>query len=96
MTRGAGVLRSGDSLAETAAELTALGVHRAPANTASWEAANLMTVATALVAAAARRTETRGCHWREDFPDADPAWLVHLLASIGPQGSIIEQQEPTS
>jgi L-aspartate oxidase len=94
MTRGAGVLRSGDSLAEAAAGLTALGAHRAPARMASWEAANLLTVASALVCAAARRSETRGCHWREDFPDADPAWLGHLLASIGPDGSIAESWAP--
>jgi succinate dehydrogenase/fumarate reductase flavoprotein subunit len=36
-------------------------------------------VAAALVAAAACREETRGSHWREDFPDrADARWLGHL------------------
>src|SRR5262249_30756725 len=86
MTRGAGVLRSGGGPGAPAAGLVALGAMRAPARTASWEAANLVTVASALVAAASRRTETRGCHWREDFPEADPAWLGHLLATIGPGG----------
>jgi L-aspartate oxidase len=94
MTRGAGVLRSADSLAATTTELAALGTRRAPANTASWEAANLVTVAAALVAAASRRAETRGCHWREDFPAADPAWLGHLLAGIAPDGSITDAWEP--
>ncbi len=94
MTGGAGVLRSADSLASTTNELAALGARRAPANTASWEAANLLTVAAALVAAASRRAETRGCHWREDYPVADPAWLGHLLAGIAPDGSIAEAWEP--
>ncbi|HZD98844.1 MAG TPA: L-aspartate oxidase [Micromonosporaceae bacterium] len=94
MTGGAGVLRSADSLASTTNELAALGTRRAPANTASWEAANLVTVAAALVAAASRRAETRGCHWREDYPVADPAWLGHLLAGIAPDGSIAEAWEP--
>jgi L-aspartate oxidase len=94
MTGGAGVLRSADSLASTTNELAALGARRAPANTASWEAANLVTVAAALVAAASRRAETRGCHWREDYPVADPAWLGHLLAGIAPDGSIAEAWEP--
>jgi len=94
MTRGAGVLRSGASLEETSAGLAALGALRAPARTASWEAANLVTVASALVAAASRRSETRGCHWREDFPEADPAWLGHLLATIGPDGRVAEDWEP--
>ncbi len=94
MTRGAGVLRSEESLTATTRDLASLGTRRAPANTASWEAANLLTVASALLAAASRRAETRGCHWREDFPAADPAWLGHLLAGIGPDGSIADAWEP--
>jgi L-aspartate oxidase len=94
MTRGAGVLRSVESLTATAAELTRLGAVRARPRTASWEAANLLTVASALVAAAYARQETRGCHWREDFPDARDEWLGHLLAGIGPTGSLTETWEP--
>ena len=96
MTRGAGVLRSGDSLSATAAELTALSGHRAAACTATWEAANLLTVASALVAAATAREETRGCHWREDFPDADDAWRGHLLAAVGEDATITETWEATA
>ena len=44
----------------------------------SWEATDLLTVATALTAAAAAREETRGCHWREDHPGTEDAWRVHL------------------
>jgi L-aspartate oxidase len=94
MTRGAGVLRSAESLAATAAELTSLGGGAGRPRTASWEAANLVTVATALVAAAYARQETRGCHWREDFPAARDEWLGHLLAGIGPGGSVTETWEP--
>ena len=94
MTRGAGVLRSEESLAATNRTVASLGTRRAPPNTASWEAANLVTVAAALLAAASRRAETRGCHWREDFPAADPAWLGHLLAGFGADGSIAEAWEP--
>lgn len=95
MTRGAGVLRSADSLAEAAAGLTALGGMRAPARTVTWEAANLLTVASALVSAATLRTETRGCHWREDHPDADPVWLGHLLATLDRAGRIDEAYQVT-
>jgi len=63
-----------------------LGANRAAPNTASWEATNLLTVAAALVAAAATREETRGCHWREDFPEARPEWLGHLVAGLTPDG----------
>jgi L-aspartate oxidase len=82
MTRGSGVLRSRLSLVDTAAALADLAEQRATPHMAAWEATNLVTVASALVAAATRREETRGCHWREDFPEADDAWLGHLVAGL--------------
>jgi L-aspartate oxidase len=93
MSRGAGVLRSATSLDEVAATLAGLGSERAPANTASWEATNLVTVAAALVAAAACRRETRGCHWREDFPSARGEWRGHLLATVTDAGALTEHWE---
>jgi L-aspartate oxidase len=86
MTRGAGVLRSADSLATAAKELTRLGELRARPRNAAWEASNLLTVAAALVAAADARRETRGCHWREDHPDAVGQWRGHLLTTFGSGG----------
>ncbi|MFF5832857.1 L-aspartate oxidase [Streptomyces bacillaris] len=94
MTRGAGVLRSAESLAAAAEELEAL--HRSAAADAddpdpkvavpgvdSWEATNLLLVSRVLVAAAREREETRGCHWREDRPDRDDAhWRRHLVVRI--------------
>jgi L-aspartate oxidase len=83
MTRGAGVLRSADSLAGTAKALLALedrpSTQPCPR---AWEATGLHAVATALVAAAAQRQETRGAHWREDFPLADDAWRGHLVTTL--------------
>jgi L-aspartate oxidase len=95
MSRGAGVLRGAAGLRETAATLTGLGADHAPARTASWEAANLLTVAAALVAAAAAREETRGCHWREDFPAARDEWRGHLLAGLV-DGAVTQTWEPLS
>jgi L-aspartate oxidase len=97
MTRGAGVIRSAASLAETAEELAKLATRTsADPRPVNWEATNLHTVATALVAAAARREETRGCHWREDFGDASDAWRGHLLAAISPAGELTEEYEAMS
>ena len=93
MTRGAGVLRSADSLAATAKELSRLGEQQAGPNNAAWEATNLLTVATALVAAATARLETRGCHWREDHPNAADEWRGHLLTAISPDGAITQTFE---
>jgi L-aspartate oxidase len=80
MTEGAGVLRNAEGLAATAKTLEALEgkVSSTPAP-AAWEATDLHTVAAALVAAASLREETRGAHWREDFPSTADAWLGHLV-----------------
>ncbi|WP_430498560.1 L-aspartate oxidase [Micromonospora trifolii] len=96
MTRGAGVLRSAATLAETAGTLTELGAARGRPRTADWEATNLLTVASTLVAAAYARGETRGCHWREDFPTADERWLGHLVGAVGAQERVTQQWEGRS
>ncbi|WFE62679.1 L-aspartate oxidase [Micromonospora sp. WMMD714] len=96
MTRGAGVLRSASTLAATAATLTELGRGQGRPGTASWEATNLVTVASTLVAAAYARQETRGCHWREDFPTADERWRGHLVAAVGARGELTERWEALS
>ncbi|MFE4874279.1 L-aspartate oxidase [Streptomyces sp. NPDC056682] len=99
MTKGAGVVRSSASLAEAAAHLEALRVDadtdipddRKPAvpGVEAWEATNLLCVARALIAAAQRREETRGCHWREDHPDRDDAhWQRHLVVRLQPDHSL--------
>lgn len=83
MTEGAGVLRSAASLAATAKALEALeGQTSSTPSPAAWEATDLHAVATALVAAALRREETRGAHWREDFPLASEAWRGHLVTTL--------------
>jgi L-aspartate oxidase len=93
MTNGAGVLRNEESLAGTATALAGMsGLGDSP-RTASWEAANLLTVASALVAAASLREETRGCHWREDFPLAADEWRGHLMASLLPDGRLADSWE---
>ena len=93
MTRGAGVLRSADSLTGTAKELARLAEQHTTPRNAAWEATNLLTVASALVASAQTRRETRGCHWREDFPVAEDEWRGHLLNGIGRDGRLAQTFE---
>lgn len=89
MSDGAGVLRSAASLAATAKVLTTIGERTtAAANPESWEVTDLHTVATVLVAAATRREETRGSHWREDFPAARTQWRGHLRSRLEPTGRL--------
>jgi L-aspartate oxidase len=72
MTARAGVLRSADGLADAVGHLDKLaGVAADAADQESWETTNLLTISLALADAAALREETRGSHWREDFPDRD-------------------------
>ncbi|MFC8915472.1 L-aspartate oxidase [Streptomyces sp. NPDC057116] len=99
MTHGAGVLRSAASLAEAAEALDAVhaealndgpdGHKAAEPGVESWETTNLLCVARVLVAAARRREETRGCHWREDRPDRDDtAWRRHLVVRLAPDRTL--------
>ncbi|TDD63042.1 L-aspartate oxidase [Kribbella antibiotica] len=72
MTVGAGVIRSASGLAEAGGALGKLIEQPAgEPGTPGWEATNLVTVASALIAAATVREESRGSHWREDHPDRD-------------------------
>jgi L-aspartate oxidase len=83
MTANAGVLRSGPGLTSAARSLRDLAARPSDKpELAAWEATNLHLLATALVAAATARTETRGSHWREDYPDSSDEWLGHLLVSL--------------
>ena len=54
----------------------------------SWEATNMLTVASAMVAAASARTESRGCHRRSDHPTSRPEWVRHLDVGLDVVGSI--------
>lgn len=83
MTERAGVLRSGPGLLAAAETLRKIGDQQSSRpSLAAWEATNLHTLASALVASASIRTETRGSHWREDFPDASDAWIGHLIVTL--------------
>jgi L-aspartate oxidase len=95
MTTGAGVLRSAGSLAEALSVVDRFGTRTSTdPGPLAWEVTNLHTVAAALVTAACRREETRGCHWREDFGGADEAWRGHLLASIDENGVLEQEFQP--
>ncbi|NYD43536.1 L-aspartate oxidase [Nocardioides panaciterrulae] len=82
MTSRVGVLRNAEGLADAALLLDKLAGSPADVvNQDAWETTNLLTIAAALTDAAAQRRETRGSHWREDFPDRDDAgWAGHFDA----------------
>jgi L-aspartate oxidase len=71
MTERVGVLRSADGLSLALKDLEALAETPGLEGTAAWETTNLVSISAALTTAAALREETRGSHWREDFPERD-------------------------
>ena len=73
MTERVGVLRSADGLDIAAKELAGYAARGRADGTPDWETTNLVTISAALTEAATLREETRGSHWREDFPQRDDA-----------------------
>jgi L-aspartate oxidase len=97
MSRHVGVLRDLKGLDEAERGLTELGDGPADAepSTENWEATNLYTVARALVQVAKLREETRGSHWRDDFPERDDArWCGHLDTTLSRDGSLVSEYAP--
>jgi L-aspartate oxidase len=54
---------------------------------AAGEARNLLDVGRLVAAAALERRESRGGHYRSDYPAADPAWRHRLFLTAAPDGS---------
>jgi L-aspartate oxidase len=80
MTTGAGVLRSAASLSATEAILAEVAdVAAAGAGPATWELGNLVANASALLAAAGARLESRGAHTRTDHPAQEPSFRHRLV-----------------
>lgn len=54
---------------------------------AAGEAGNLLSIGRLVAAAALARRESRGGHFRSDFPQPDPAWKRRLSLTAAPDGS---------
>ncbi len=89
MSRHAGGLRQAAGLDQAAYELAQLAEQNgAQPGVEAWEATNLMTVATAVVASARLREESRGAHWRDDFSERREPWHGHLRAELDPEAGL--------
>jgi len=90
MSEHVGVLRDAKGLETGQRELAELPSGTAvPCGTENWEATNLHTVASVLATVARLREETRGSHWRDDFPDRDDQhWRTHLDVTLRSDGTL--------
>jgi L-aspartate oxidase len=91
MTAGAGVLRGAESLSSTAKALDEIGERQSEGapTTEDWETTNLHAVGSVLTALATLREETRGGHWREDYPERDDEkFLGHFRVVLDPDGDV--------
>jgi L-aspartate oxidase len=86
MTRGAGVVRSAESLAgaRVVVDETTAALGGAPASVATGELANLVQVADALLRSADMRTESRGAHSRLEYPATEPSWRSRIVHRSAP------------
>jgi len=75
-----GIVRSGDSLADAASILASWQKSLdKPSDRPSYELANLVLVGRLMAEAALIREESRGAHFRTDFPEPSPDWLKHVV-----------------
>lgn len=82
LVRDAGGLRSASAIIEAlAAEAAALRGRTAGEGARILELRAALDCSHAMVAAAAFRQESRGAHWRSDFPETSAAWLGHIAVS---------------
>jgi L-aspartate oxidase len=95
MTEYVAVLRTEDGLRAAAAELPLLATQRGEPGVEAWENTNLVTIASALTESALHRQETRGSHWREDFPDRDDEHWAGHFDTLLVQGSVAISFHPS-
>src|SRR5436309_3138451 len=85
--RAAGLFRTREALQDAVAWFDANYVaarsgmlNNASPDADAWRRFNLLTVARLIARAALRREESRGAHFRADFPERDDLhWKVHLI-----------------
>ena len=74
------IVRSGESLARACAALAAWEARLVPpTDRASYELANLVLLGRLVAEAALLREESRGAHYRTDFPEPRDEWHRHIV-----------------
>ncbi len=92
MWRNVGIERSGERLMETREIISFWGRYvmdktfdpaaLGQAAVAGWELQNMLAVCHLIATAALSRTESRGAHFRTDYPNRDEKWQVHSIQKL--------------
>jgi succinate dehydrogenase/fumarate reductase flavoprotein subunit len=97
--RGVLVIRTAERLNRTLDELDRLEAELADARLDDGEAViaflelrNLLLAGRAIIKAALHRKESRGSHYRADYPALDPQWGKRLLVTLGAAGPEIREE----
>ena len=108
MSLNLGLVRTHESMSVAISSLNAL-IQRAASVTVqdkglvfntdlvqAFELQSLLDVAETIITSALARTESRGAHYRSDFPKRDDThWLKHTLARRAPGGLTVEYDPVT-
>ena len=90
MWRHVGLVRHGEDLEAISDELNALNLNCYWHSTEAFEFQNMRDVAALIMEAAILRTESRGTHYREDFPEQDDVkWKKHIVLQRGQAARIV-------
>jgi aspartate oxidase len=88
----AGVSRSAEGLDDLAGLLAADAAEQtvpASLRPAGWERANMVLIGRAVAALAAARHESRGAHWRADYPEPRAEWRLRQVAQLAAGGDLV-------
>ncbi len=100
MGRLVGVERDAEGLqkaADTIRSYAAYAMNHQFEDEAGWELQNLLTTAAIMVSSAMVRTESRGVHFRSDYPaQNDEQWRRHLTVQINVDGALLEPDPVTN
>ncbi|MGF1457125.1 MAG: L-aspartate oxidase [Alphaproteobacteria bacterium] len=82
MTREVGLIRDRSSLVRAARDLHRMARQLRTTLVGPAAYGNVLAAATLIIASAAERTESRGSHYRTDYPEPDPAWARRSATTL--------------